>query len=66
MSKPMEKPSPQTATGVPTREEIELRAYQIYVERGGSDGQDVEDWLHAEQELVEERHKPAQKAAGAA
>ena len=28
----------------PTGEEIELRAYQIYVERGGADGHDVDDW----------------------
>ncbi len=45
MSKPKEKSSartePQTAEGHPTREEIELRAHQIYVERGGTHGQDV-------------------------
>jgi hypothetical protein len=35
----------------PIREEIELRAHRIYVERGGSHGQDVEDWLQAEREL---------------
>ena len=27
----------------PAGEEIELRAYQIYVERGGADGHDVDD-----------------------
>ena len=40
MNKPREKSSsesqPQTASGAPTREEIELRAYQTYVERGRS------------------------------
>lgn len=36
---------------VPTHEEIQLRAYEIYVERGGIHGQDVEDWLQAEREL---------------
>jgi hypothetical protein len=35
----------------PTGEEIEQRAYQIYVERGGADGHDVDDWLQAEREL---------------
>jgi hypothetical protein len=35
----------------PTGEEIGLRAYQIYVERGGADGHDVDDWLQAEREL---------------
>ena len=36
-----------------TREEIELRAYQIFIERGGADGHDVDDWVQAEQELAE-------------
>jgi hypothetical protein len=57
MNKPTEKSSsesqPQTASGAPTREEIELRAHQIYFERGGAHGQDVEDWLQAERELLE-------------
>ncbi|HEV7511784.1 MAG TPA: DUF2934 domain-containing protein [Candidatus Acidoferrum sp.] len=35
----------------PTSEEIQSRAYQIYMERGGADGNDLEDWLQAEQEL---------------
>jgi hypothetical protein len=35
----------------PSREEVELRAYEIYVERGGQDGHDVEDWIAAEAEL---------------
>jgi Protein of unknown function (DUF2934) len=56
MSKPIEKSSPrsepQTAEGHPTREEIELRAHQIYVERGGAHGQDLKDWLQAERELL--------------
>jgi len=67
---PTEKSSsesqPQTASGAPTREEIELRACQIYVERGGAHGQDVEDWLQAERELVEKYGKPVQKTKAAA
>ena len=35
----------------PKDEEIGLRAYQIYVERGSADGHDVDDWLQAEREL---------------
>ena len=42
-----------TAEAHPTREETELRAYQIYVERGGAHGHDVDDWLQAEHELFE-------------
>jgi hypothetical protein len=36
---------------VPTREQIEVRAYEIYVERGCQDGDDLADWLTAEAEL---------------
>jgi Protein of unknown function (DUF2934) len=36
---------------VPMHEEIQQRAYEIYVERGGIQGRDVEDWLQAEREL---------------
>jgi hypothetical protein len=42
-----------TALAHPTREETELLAYQIYVERGGAHGHDVDDWLQAEHELLE-------------
>ena len=30
---------------------IAARAYELYLERGGSDGQDFDDWLTAEKEL---------------
>ena len=52
--------SPQTESDLevhPTGEEIELRAYQIYVERGGADGHDVDDWLQAERELLGKYHR---------
>jgi Protein of unknown function (DUF2934) len=38
---------------VPTREDIELRAYEIYLERGGKEGNALDDWLAAEKELSE-------------
>jgi Protein of unknown function (DUF2934) len=31
--------------------EIRLRAYEIYLERGGLPGNELEDWLQAEREL---------------
>lgn len=34
-----------------TEEQIRLRAYEIYLERGGADGNDADDWLQAEREL---------------
>ena len=36
---------------VPTRDQIQLRAYELYLKRGGEGGRDVEDWLTAETEL---------------
>ena len=66
MSGPIESSSrrsgPQIAERHPTREEIELRAYQIYVERGGAQGNDLEDWLQAEFELSEKYGKTGQTA----
>ena len=37
----------------PSQEAIASRAYEIYQQRGGSDGNDVEDWLRAERELID-------------
>jgi len=37
-----------------TREQVEKRAYEIYLQRGGMDGTDLEDWLVAERELLGE------------
>ncbi len=33
------------------RDRIASRAYEIYLERGGGDGRDMDDWLAAEREL---------------
>jgi hypothetical protein len=38
-------------TRTPTAEAIQLRAYEMYVERGGIHGFDTDDWLQAELEL---------------
>jgi len=37
-----------------TEGETRLRAYEIYVEHGRTDGHDVADWLQAENELAED------------
>jgi len=44
------RPRPANA---PTLAEIELRAYEIYAERGRIDGFEEVDWLQAERELTE-------------
>jgi Protein of unknown function (DUF2934) len=35
----------------PSEEDIRLRAYHRYLERGGGHGRDYDDWLEAEREL---------------
>ncbi|HEX4076137.1 MAG TPA: DUF2934 domain-containing protein [Candidatus Acidoferrales bacterium] len=45
---------------LPTHEEIEQRAHDIYLRRGGRDGQDMDDWLAAEAELHKERRTAAE------
>jgi len=37
----------------PLTEAIARRAYELFLERGGEHGLDVEDWLQAERELIE-------------
>jgi len=37
----------------PAREEIERRAYELYLARGEVHGYDQDDWLQAERELKE-------------
>jgi len=70
MPKPTGEPFPenrgQTAESHPTHEEIALRAYQIYAERGGAHGQDLGDWLQAERELVAKYGETSLKAKTAA
>jgi hypothetical protein len=44
-----------TEKKVPTLEEIELRAYEIYSKRGNAEGMALEDWLAAERELLAPR-----------
>jgi hypothetical protein len=39
----------------PSEEDIRMRAYHRYLERGGAPGSDFDDWLEAERELREKR-----------
>jgi hypothetical protein len=51
----------------PSGEEIARRAHELYLERGGEHGRDVEDWVRAEKELRDEPvAKPAITRAGQA
>ena len=54
---------PRAKGGYPTREAIALRAYEIYQQRGGAPGHELEDWARAEQELSQNNGKPRRKTA---
>jgi Protein of unknown function (DUF2934) len=49
-----------TTDQIVTHEEIEKRAYDIYLRRGGGDGRDLDDWFAAEQELAQERSQESE------
>lgn len=49
----------------PTREQIELRAYEIYLRRAGAPGNPDEDWYQAERELAEEMRASDSQRPGA-
>jgi Protein of unknown function (DUF2934) len=53
---------PKKAKTLPTQEEIALRAYHIYLERGSTPGNPHEDWLRAERELLEQSSKSRRKS----
>ncbi len=58
MARPTTKREDQPmANNGPGREDIERRAYELYLARGRADGYALEDWLQAEQEL---QSRPAQ------
>ncbi len=48
---------------LPTHEEIERRAHELYLKRGGQHGRDIDDWLAAEAELTRE-HQMESEAFG--
>lgn len=51
MQKAHKTPHPGQVAPMLTHEEISLRAYEIYVEEGCMEGQSLQNWLQAEQEL---------------
>ena len=40
-----------SADQAPSHEQIRLRAYEIFLERGGFPGNELDDWLQTEREL---------------
>jgi hypothetical protein len=43
------KPIQQT---LPLEEQVRQRAHELYIQRGGESGSEVDDWLQAEQEIL--------------
>jgi hypothetical protein len=44
-------------------ERIRYKAYELYIKRGMQDGNELEDWLEAEREVLEMEEKEEKKAA---
>jgi len=42
-----------------SRDRIAMRAYELYLARGGADGGDFDDWLAAEREVAGPPGRPA-------
>jgi Protein of unknown function (DUF2934) len=53
---------PRKAAAKPSYDQIALRAYQIYQERGCTPGDPMQDWLRAEQESLGTPAKPRRKS----
>ena len=55
-------PTKKTPTAVKESQElkdkIRRRAYQLYEERLWEDGHELEDWLRAEEEILEQEVRP--------
>ena len=62
--KPKTKATPPSPVKV-DREAVIKLAYELYLRRGGESGHDVEDWLMAEQILLEETKRSGPTGAGA-
>jgi uncharacterized protein YegP (UPF0339 family) len=53
----------QTTDSSSVREQVRCRAYEIYVQRGREDGHDLEDWLQAESNIVQQLKRRKTMAA---
>jgi hypothetical protein len=66
MTKTKEAPALKAKTAAtkskPTQDQIATRAYEIYLERGSTPGDPMQDWLRAERELAAPRKKSRSKS----
>ena len=49
---PHKSPAEIAPGTVPLEERIRIRAHEIYLQRGGEDGNELDDWLEAEEEIL--------------
>lgn len=49
------RPTIVVSDPVPSQDQIRERAYQLYQSRGSQDGQAQQDWLAAEQQILNRR-----------
>ena len=47
-------PARETSETQGLQQQISQRAYELYEARGREDGHDVEDWLQAEEEILQQ------------
>ncbi len=59
---PTSNPSASNRSDAPTHDEIALMAYEIYLSRGATDGQDLEDWFQAERTLFAQPETSVRKS----
>jgi Protein of unknown function (DUF2934) len=63
MSTDLRKKPPTTLTGEPQelelKNQISLRAYELYEARGREDGHEQEDWLRAQEEITSKKGRTA-------
>jgi hypothetical protein len=55
-------PAPARAKELPSEnlsleEQIRRRAYELYVERGNQSGSELDDWLQAEEEILQSQEQ---------
>jgi hypothetical protein len=55
-------PKSRTTLKSPGPEDVALRAYQIYLERGGAPGNPLDDWTRAERELLAQNGSSRRKS----
>jgi Protein of unknown function (DUF2934) len=55
-------PRKRVTKSAPTPEQIQTRAYEIYLERHGAPGDPLSDWIQAERELQQPSKKNGRHA----